>query len=44
MAAARKRSGDEVRALVLAHRVADPTPFHPWYVNVNAINRALDAL
>ncbi len=43
VAAARNRSADEVRALVLANRVADPMPFHPEYVNVNALNRALDA-
>ncbi len=43
VAAARNRSAGEVEALVLAHRVADPTPFHPEYVNVNTLNRALDA-
>jgi K+-transporting ATPase KdpC subunit len=43
VAAARNRSVDEMRALVLAGRVADPTPFHPEYVNVNDLNRALDA-
>ena len=43
VAAARDRSADEVRALVLANRVQDPMPFHPEYVNVNALNRALDA-
>lgn len=43
VAAARNRSAEEVRALVLASRIADPTPFHPEYVNVNALNRALDA-
>ncbi len=42
VAAARNRSADDVRALVLANRVADPTPFHPEYVNVNALNLALD--
>jgi K+-transporting ATPase ATPase C chain len=43
VAAARNRPADEVEAIVLAHRVADPVPFHPEYVNVNALNRALDA-
>ncbi|MEN6341741.1 MAG: potassium-transporting ATPase subunit KdpC [Methanospirillum sp.] len=43
VAAARNRSADDVRGLVLANRVVDPTPFHPEYVNVNALNRALDA-
>jgi len=42
VAAARNRSVDEVRALVIAHQVADPMPFHPAYVNVNTLNRALD--
>ena len=44
IAAARNRSVDEVEALVLANRVIDPVPFHPEYANVNALNRALDAL
>jgi K+-transporting ATPase ATPase C chain len=43
IAAARNRSADDLRALVLANRVVDPVPFHPDYVNVNALNRALDA-
>jgi potassium-transporting ATPase KdpC subunit len=43
VAAARNRPVDEMRALVLANRVQDPTPFHPEYVNVNDLNRALDA-
>lgn len=43
VAAARNLSADEVRSFVLAHRVGDPVPFHPEYVNVNALNRALDA-
>jgi K+-transporting ATPase ATPase C chain len=43
VAAARDRPADEVRALVIASRVADPLPFHPEYVNVNALNTALDA-
>lgn len=42
VAAARNRSVDELRAFVLAHRVADPMPFHPEYVNVNTLNQALD--
>ena len=43
VAAARNRSTDDVASLVLANRVADPVPFHPEYVNVNLLNRALDA-
>ncbi|MEN6518675.1 MAG: potassium-transporting ATPase subunit KdpC [Methanospirillum sp.] len=43
IAAARSRSADDMRALVLANRIVDPVPFHPEYVNVNALNRALDA-
>jgi len=43
IAAARNRSVDGVEAIILAHRVADPAPFHPEYVNVNILNRALDA-
>jgi K+-transporting ATPase ATPase C chain len=42
IAVARNRSVDDVKALVLANRVADPVPFHPEYVNVNHLNRALD--
>lgn len=43
IAGARNRSADDVAALVLANRIADPVPFHPEYVNVNLLNRALDA-
>ena len=43
VAAARNRSADEVRAIVLIDQIADPTPLHPEDVNVNALNRALDA-
>jgi K+-transporting ATPase ATPase C chain len=43
IAAARNRSLEDVESLVRASRVASPMPFHPEYVNVNLLNRALDA-
>lgn len=42
VAAARNRSIDEIRAIIIAHRVTDLMPFHPEYVNVNTLNQALD--
>jgi K+-transporting ATPase ATPase C chain len=42
VAAARNSSVDEIRALVIAHKVTDLMPFHPEYVNVNTLNQALD--
>jgi K+-transporting ATPase ATPase C chain len=43
IAAARNQSPVDVAAIVRANRVVDPAPFHPEYVNVNLLNRALDA-
>jgi K+-transporting ATPase ATPase C chain len=42
VAEARGRNEEEVRALVLSEVVGSPFPFHPEYVNVLSLNRAMD--
>lgn len=42
VANARGRNEEEVRALVLSEIIGSPIPFHPQYVNVLTLNRALD--
>jgi K+-transporting ATPase ATPase C chain len=42
VAEARGMNEEEVRALVLSEVIGSPVPFHPRYVNVLSLNRALD--
>jgi K+-transporting ATPase ATPase C chain len=42
VAGARGMNEEDVRALVLSEVVGSPFPFHPDYVNVLSLNRALD--